>query len=103
MRQVALWLMRFDSLAEAKSDEEEDGLAMAMAAVATTPSSSLDSSPEGYSSWVTNAFGGIPFFLSKFLEGNNLAFISLRKSLPLWSSTLSYGHSTMKWCWLPQL
>jgi hypothetical protein len=49
MRQVTLWLVRLDSFAEAKRDDEEVGLAMAMVAIPTT-SSSLASSPEGYSS-----------------------------------------------------
>jgi hypothetical protein len=49
MRQVALWLVHFDSFAEAKRDDEEVGLAMAMTIVPTTSSSSLASSPEGYS------------------------------------------------------
>jgi hypothetical protein len=50
MRQVALWLLRFDSFAEAKRDDEEVGLAMAMVNVPTTLSSSLASSPKRYSS-----------------------------------------------------
>jgi hypothetical protein len=59
--------MRFDSFSEAKIDDEEVGLAMAMATVPTTSSSSLASSPEGYSSRVTNALGGTALFLSKYL------------------------------------
>jgi hypothetical protein len=82
MRQVALWLVCFDSFAEAKKDDEEVGFAMAMAAIPTT-SSSLASSLEGYSSWVTNALVGMTLFVSEFLGGYDLVFISLRTSVPL--------------------
>ena len=49
IRHVPLELERLDSFAEAKRDGEEIGLAMAMAALPTS-SSSLESSPDGYSS-----------------------------------------------------
>jgi hypothetical protein len=55
-------------IGEAKRDEEEVVLAMAMEAIPSS-SPSLASSPEGYSSCVTNALLGMTLFLSGFLGG----------------------------------
>jgi hypothetical protein len=49
MRHVTLWLVHLDSFAKAKRDDEEVGLEMVMA-ILPTSSTSLASSPEGYSS-----------------------------------------------------